>query len=192
MCSPTDNICTQEDFMFLMLALTAEPQQPQKRRVRFASIVTATTAGPLPKEELKDLWYNQTDLTSFKYQARELVRLPTAVDVCRRGLEHCTPQRKKHRYMTICCTLSAHRRGMSADQTAMVARKCAQWCEEIAFVQACHDYATIYQPNLRSLIPAVHSSPPEFPFLLKQKKRSDCTASAGQCSRRVRSRVSLH
>jgi hypothetical protein len=153
----------------------------------------------LAKEDVRDLWYSQPDLAGFKSQARKLasgIRNATTASLSTpseqlRGLEHCSIERQKHRFMSIRCTLSAHRRGMSEDQTAMVARKCTVWSGEIAFVQACHDFANVYQPAMRSMIQNVTSSPPEFPFMMKKRTTSSsASASAAEGSqRRVRSRT---
>lgn len=182
-------VATHEDFRMLMQALVAE--QASKRRVCFAPIVMAASAGPLAFHEVKDLWYAQSDLAGFKSQARKMAsairqnRLEQHDSIhTTRGLEHCTPQRQKHRYMTIRCTLSAHRKGMSPDQVSLVARKCTAWSEEIAFNQGCHDYANVYQPSMAGLIPAVTSSPPDFPFLVKKKRCAD-----EESSHRVRRRI---
>ena len=190
MFSPIENTPTREDFMILMSALN----KPEKKRVQFAPFVATSCPGPLAFDEVKDLWYTQNDLVTFKYQAKSLAsairqqrHLPEnrLLEESVRGLEHCTHERQKHRYMTIRCTLSAHRRGMEPEKTALVARKCTAWSEEIAFVQACRDFADVYQPQMIALIPAV-SSPPEFPFVMKKKKRS---ADGEHSSRRVRRRV---
>jgi hypothetical protein len=181
-------IPTHEDFRMLMQALVAE--QASKRRVRFAPIVMAASAGPLAFHEVKDLWYAQSDLAGFKSQARKVAsairhnRLEEHDSIHTRGLEHCTPQRQRHRYMTIRCTVSAHRKGMSPDQISLVARKCTAWSQEIAFIQGCHDYANAYQPSMAGMIPAVTSSPPDFPFLVKKKRCAD-----EETSRRVRRRI---
>jgi hypothetical protein len=190
MCSPTmeSTIPTREDFMILMRALV----KPQKKRVRFTPFVTTSCAGPLPFEEVKELWYEQSELAAFKHQARSIVRSIRTHGVPKngfdcdllRGLEHCTAERQKHRYMTIRCTLSAYRKDMSPEKTAMVARKCTAWSEEIAFVQARHDYCNVYQPSMTLLIPAT-GLPPTFPFVMKKRVVADAVVS----ERRVRRRI---
>jgi hypothetical protein len=116
-------------------------------------------------------------------------------------MEYATPQRQKHRMMTIRCTLSAARRGLREEQLSLVASKCTRWNQEVAFAQGCHDYASVYDPKLLSIIPTmtVCSIPPEFPFALKRSTTPGaCGAAAAAAaavgaahssSRRVRRRV---
>ena len=205
---------TIEDFQFVMSAFApvTKPQKRRRRQVSFAPYVYAADSGPLSKEDLPELWFSQSDLAGFKSSAKALAkssgpfsscpsgeRLTTTMLESKRGLEHCTPQRQRHRYMSIKCTLSAHRRGMSSEQTAMIAAKCNSWSTETAFVQACHDFATVYQPSMKPMIPSVATSPPEFPFLVtRRNKRSAASAASSSTgdesqsqssSRRVRQRT---
>jgi hypothetical protein len=182
---------TPEDFMALTKVL-AKPTTT-KRRVRFAPAVSSSSSTcPLAREELSELWYNQQDLANLKYQARKLAMAARQhgnkhnYDVLR-GLENCTLERHLHRHRTIQCTLSAHRKGMSAGETAMIARRCTAWNEEIAFVQACHDYCTVYQPSIAAGIPEVSNTPPKFPFALKR-----AIVDLSEPQRRVRRRTSLY
>jgi hypothetical protein len=62
--------------------------------------------------------------------------------------------------------LSSYNKKMSPDETAFIAKQCSAWNEEVAFVQACHDYCSVYQPTLR--LPQVPTQPPKFPFELRQ------------------------
>ena len=54
-----------------MSGLGQHQQQLRRRRVRFAPIVHAASSGPLDKEEVKELWYDQSDLASFRSEARK-------------------------------------------------------------------------------------------------------------------------
>jgi hypothetical protein len=169
------------------------PKPP--RGVRFSSLVETSRPGPLAclKEDLKELWYKQEDLRMFKSQVRnEIVNADNSTPLSR-GLEHCTPNRLRHRILAMQCTLSAHRKGMGADHTASIARRCSSWSTELAFVQGCHDYCTVYQPSISKMIPSVNSiSPPQFPFSMrKSTKRGVVVVSQGslpQQSRSVRRR----
>jgi hypothetical protein len=183
MISPME-IPTTEDYMVLWTALRSE------KVVRFAPMVSSSPAHPLAFEELKDFWYSPHELSEFRHEARR-------ASPEERGMEYATPQRQKHRMMTIRCTLSAARKGLGEEQLSLVARKCTRWNQEIAFAQGCHDYASVYDPKLLSIIPPMTlcSSPPEFPFAMKRSTTTSCGASAtvgkGACSssRRVRRRV---
>jgi len=196
----SNEIPTTEDFILLLNAFQAEETtKEQRRQVRFAPFVTSSPANPLAFEELKEFWYSPNELCIFKMEARQLVRggagsiastLAAAgsnEEDSLRGLEHTAPQRQKHRYMTIRCTLSAARRGMSADEISFVARKCTEWNIESAFVQACHDYAQVYRPEMISIMPQIRSSPPEFPFAVKSKR----CANVDENCRNVRRRMTV-
>ena len=172
MISPME-IPTTEDYMVLWTALRSE------KVVRIAPMVSSSPAHLLAFE-----------LSEFRHAARR-------ASPEERGMEYATPQRQKHRMMTIRCTLSAARKGLGEEQLSLVARKCTRWNQEIAFAQGCHDYASVYDPKLLSIIPPMTlcSSPPEFPFAMKRSTTTSCGASAtvgkGACSssRRVRRRV---
>lgn len=183
MCSPTMDSNSTQYFIFMMQRLA---EQPRIRKVRFAPLVSTCSSSPLPFEDLKELWYDSEDLASFKTQARKLASSSISDDV--RGLEYCNVERQKHKFLSIRCTLSAHRKGMSPDDTAIVAKKCTAWSEEIAFVQGCHDYYSVYEPEMTAFIPQVSIIPPEFPYAMK-KKRVSSKLSPPESERRVRRRV---
>ena len=187
MFSPTvtmDSNSTQ--CLIVMMQRLAE--QPRRRQVRFAPLVSTCSSSLLPFEDLKELWYDPEDLASFKSQAREIASSSTSDDV--RGLEYCNVERQKHKFLSIRCTLSAQRKGMSPEDIAIVAKKCTAWSEEIAFVQGCHDYYCVYEPAMASFIPQVSRIPPEFPYAMK-KRRASSKPSPPISERRVRRRVSV-
>lgn len=162
----------------------------KRGRVSFSTVVEFSQAGPLSFEELKDCWYSSSELVAFKTQLRRLAKgqEPCSVDE-RRGLEHITPQRQRHRLMTIRYTVSASKRGMTPDELYMVTRQCTRWNEQVAFVQGCRDFTSVYNPTMMSMIPSVGSTPPEFPFAIKVTKRSSDGISSA--NRSVRRRVSV-
>jgi hypothetical protein len=175
-------------FILMMQRLAAE--EPNRRQVRFAPLVSTCSSSPLPFEDLKELWYDPKDLASFKSQARKaLARSSISDDI--RGLEHCNVERQKHKFLCIRCTLSANRKGLSPDETAIVAKKCTAWSEEVAFLQACHDYYTVYEPTMTASIPHVSIIPPEFPYprIMKKRVSSESSPPEQESERRVRSRV---
>jgi hypothetical protein len=132
-----------------------EQQLPRRRGVRFSPIVsTVEPTSPLRLAQVKELcWIPTEQLQAFKSEARQLAR----AGILDNGLEGATLERYFHRHSSVQCTIEAHRQGLGAEHTAMVSRQCSAWSEELAFVQACHDYLTIYQPELVSHIPAVAS-----------------------------------
>jgi hypothetical protein len=182
---------TPEDFAFLMNCLKADQHLPQERHVSFAPVVTSAPANLLAFEELKGFWYSADELSQFKSQARNLVRggtSPADGDESLRGLEHTNPLRQRHRRMTIRCTASAARQGLRGEQLGSVARKCTQWNGDIALLQACHDFATVYKPQMITTIPPIGENPPAFPFAVKSKR---CSSDNTGATRNVRQRVAL-
>ena len=188
MCIPTDLTNykpTQQDWMVVMATLAGKTT-PVKRRVRFSSTVTNVTNNT-PAEELRQNWYDQDELASFRAEAKELAKSGIKV----RGLEHCAPQRQKHRRLSIKCTLSAYRRGMDERNVSVVAQRCSEWNTEIAFVQACHDYCDSYQPAMKAALPEISSIPARFPYATKKREATpaSCSLESHQHDRRVRRRT---
>ena len=188
MCLPTDISTykpTQQDWAVVMEALAGKTA-PAKRRVRFSSTV-ANVSNSRPAEGLRQSWYDQDELTAFRAEAKQIAKSGIKV----RGLEHCTPQRQRHRRLSIRCTLSAYRRGMDERNVAVVAQRCSEWNTEIAFVQACHDYCDIYQPAMKAAVPQISSIPARFPYATKKREATPptCGFEAQQNDRRVRRRT---
>ena len=219
MCRPTisannNTTPTQEDFMFLMKAITDDARQSQPtstttapKRVRFASHVAISAPGPLLSDEVKDLWYSNSDLKSFKYESKQIIasarRGMTIMEndtVTTRGLEHCAPQRLRNRRMSIRYTVNTYQRlGRNDEQTANVSRRCSVWTSEIALIRGCLDFANVYRPAMVPLIPATpQSSPFDFSSMLVVKPKPQATMKRehstfvmtnGDESRRVRRRT---
>lgn len=167
----------------------------KRRIVRFAPMISVSPSNGVSPTEASQVWYTVTDLAGFKYNAKVAaysfrMGTPSCEDV--RGIESSTSARQTRRFLAVRCTLSAHRNGLSADETAFVAQRCTAWNAEVAFVQACHDYAEIYRPDLSRMIPEVDIVPPEFPFPYSRneatRKRSAAGSTGADMSRRVRSR----
>ena len=129
--------------------------------VQFAPIVTAIPANPLRS----DAWYSNEELRQFKEEARQIIFSPSVRT--ERGFECTAPQRRKHRHMSIRCTLSAARQGFSAHDLSEVSQKCSEWCSKAAVWQGCHDYAAVYQPDISKFIPELQS--PIFPFAVNKR-----------------------
>jgi hypothetical protein len=160
------------------------------RRVRFSAEQCSTSSRYSPQNADR-LWYQPAEIISFKQQARKLVKASRSSsfhnDDMMRGLESCTLERQLNRHKTIQCILSAYKKGMKPDDTAKIAKICAAWSEEVAFVQACHDYCNVYQPTMKGQIPQISNTPPEFPFTLRRgKSRSNNRDQSSSRRRRVR------
>jgi hypothetical protein len=132
-----------------------EQQLPRRRGVRFSPVVsTVEPTSQLHLAQVKELcWIPTEQLQEFKTEARQLAR----AGILGNGLEGATMERSLHRHHSVQCTVEAHRQGLGTEHTAMVSRVCSAWSEELAFVQACHDYLTIYQPEMVPHIPTVAS-----------------------------------
>jgi hypothetical protein len=163
------------------------------RRVHFSTEHFSTSSRHSPQNADR-LWYQPAEIISFKQEARKLVKASRSnlfhSDDMMRGLESCTLERQLNRHKTIQCILSAHKKGMKPDDTAKIAKICAAWSEEVAFVQACHDYCNVYQPTMKGQLPKLSNSPPEFPFALRRgKSRSNNRDQSSSRRRRVRRRM---
>ncbi|CAJ1960622.1 unnamed protein product [Cylindrotheca closterium] len=162
------------------------------KRVCFSPTVQAASAGPLPFDEVKELWYNRTELITFKSKAKQVISQSglTVADPELRGLEHCTADRQKHKFMSIRCTISAARRGLGEEHVASISQRCTAWNQQNAFLQGCHDYCNVYKPAMASSIPEMTNTPPAFPFAMRKRVvTADATAIASTFTRRVRRRV---
>jgi hypothetical protein len=150
-------------------------------------------------EEAKHVWYGASELMSFRREGRDVALslrkgVVAATPGEYRGFENTAPHRQRQRYLSIRCTLSAHRKGLSTEDTATVAQKCNEWSNELAFVQACHDYADVYQPHMTGMIPSLDSMPcPQFPsaWVREGAEKRRVALQGDDSSRRVRQRVCL-
>lgn len=137
------------------------------------------------KEEMQELCYSPQDLATFKFQFKQLCFANSTTDKNKqqqqiidkeegnlRGVESCSAERQLRRYQTIRCTVTASKKGYTDEQIAVVSRSCSKWNQRIAFVQACRDYAEIYEPSLMSTIPTIPKYPPRFPYEMKRKRKS--------------------
>lgn len=195
MCGPTMTLKAPRpvsDNFNILRAVSTQSNLPisqrKRTRVRFSpSVATCEAKHSETENDTNALWYNRQALAAFKTEAKQqfmvhqLYRIHGGQDSLR-GLENCTVQRQYWRHRTIQATLSAHKKGMNGLDIAAVSRKCTTWNEEIAFVQACHDYCEVYQPEM--ILPQVPVNPPRFPFELKRANHQESQR------RRVRRRTS--
>lgn len=169
-----------------------------KKQVCFAQEISSTSsAGQLKFEDLKDLWYEEKDYATFRIQTYQIFSKATNCQyndighLEMRGLESRTDNRRCYRYMAIRCTVSAFRRGLKEEQVASIAERCNAWSKQTAYLQACHDFCDVYKPSMLQNFPQImNQTPPEFPFVMKMKRRPiiDTTVSQ-QEHRRVRRRI---
>jgi hypothetical protein len=177
--------------------LTAMPNKKSKQRavrVSFNEVVWVQPLHTSSEEDAQHAWYQASELFAFRREGR-IVALSLRKGVTAmspdeyRGFENTAPTRQRQRQLSIRCTLSAHRKGLSSDAMATVAQKCNEWSNEVAFVQACRDYADVYQPHMTGMIPDVASLPgPQFPSICVRKNDGDDSNNSNDSNKR---RVSL-
>lgn len=185
--------------------LTAMPKKSKQRaaRVSFNEDVWVQPLHATSEEDAQHAWYQASELFTFRREGRTVALslrkgFTTMSPDEYRGFENTAPTRQRQRQLSIRCTLSAHRKGLSSDDTATVAQKCNEWSNELAFVQACRDYADVYQPHMTCMIPDVASLPgPQFPSIWVRKNENDgddsnkrrVSLQGGEGDRRVRARA---
>ena len=176
-------VSSTEEFADLVRLLTTNDQTQQSRkRVRFNNEIGCSAPSKATKEELKSLWHDPKEISTFKNNVRKLVtKGSTEKAETRRGLESCTYERQLQRHRTIQCIVSSFKKGMTPEQTAEIAKRCSEWNKDVAILQACHDYFEVHQPELS--LPHIDNTPPAFPFQLKRASNSNTT------QRRVRRRT---
>ena len=175
-----------QDFMVLMQALSkpATTVRRRQRRVRFSSSILPCNEDPVSSyNDVRKLWYGKEDIAAFKAQMKEHARqLAIGSNYKQHAIE-----RRRHKLLSVQCTLSAQSQGLDASNTALVSQKCSEWSNEIAKLQGWHDYYDAYFPSLVTTLPKVTTIRAIFPFQLKQKKRAcpdDESTKAERCVRR--------
>jgi hypothetical protein len=153
------------------------------KRVRFSPFVSISAPGPLAFEEIRQLWYGQDALNTFRMESRRSLECPNETEDDSEeerieGIGHCCRDRLKYSRMTIHCILSAHKKGVRAEIMSAIARRCNAWSTEAAHIRGARTYCELYQPAMTS---AISSSPsvPIFPFSMKKRKSADQTGLVG-------------
>mmetsp|Transcript_21230 Transcript_21230/g.27932 ORF Transcript_21230/g.27932 Transcript_21230/m.27932 type:complete len:202 (-) Transcript_21230:110-715(-) len=170
------------------------------RRVQFhdARVVgMVTPSSSMTFDERNDIWYQQSDLDTFKTSARDLSRLlrsnPKQMESNEtRGLEHrISLERQKQKFLTTRAVLKAQERYQNADQLALIASKCSSWAKQVALVTATKDFCSAY--DIAVVVPDVPPQP--FPLNMRPRKRhSDPqinTAAIAEVQRCVKRRTSF-
>ena len=146
-----------------------QQQQVEAKRVHFADDVSIS-ASPAPLDRLEsditsysELWYQVTDLTLFRDEARQLCRDMRRQDeqeptydkklLClsrhdeqTRGLEQrsCL-ERQRRKYLTSRFILKAFQEGKSPQKLAAISQRITAWAAELAVQEAKRDYVRAYQ-----------------------------------------------
>mmetsp|Transcript_6316 Transcript_6316/g.15653 ORF Transcript_6316/g.15653 Transcript_6316/m.15653 type:complete len:227 (-) Transcript_6316:361-1041(-) len=119
----------------------------------------------MTSEEIKNRWYDRSDLLRFRKQAVELVFLQLQknngiIKSIPRGLGSLATIRKKHKANAIRHVLLAYRIGKDQDYLARLCASLGRWNKEIAIRDALVDYLEVYRPSFAQIVPPVQSSPP--------------------------------
>ena len=132
-------------------------------------IATFISAGrTLSNEEIKNRWYDRSDLKGFRQQAIQLAIFQHSHSEEKslpRGMEASYAIRRRHKAKARRYILLAHRIGKDSDYLAWLCEKLGRWNKEIALRDACLDYFEIYQPSSVQSVPPILSKPPNIPFV---------------------------
>lgn len=121
-------------------------------------------------KEIKELWYDRSDLMSFRKQVCELAlfhrsNIKNHRKPLPRGMEPMSPIRRKHKADTLRYILFAHRTGKDQEYIAWLSANLGQWNKELAIRDASLDYFETYQPSFVRCVPPVLSAPPAIPTI---------------------------
>jgi hypothetical protein len=137
-------------------------------------------------EELQNMWYQRKELAMFKLEARDYI-LGRDENMEARGFERYNLERATNKSLAKKCTLLAIKKGMSADDVAMIAQKCSAWSQNEAFKLACKDYCEVYLPEMIGVLSDMPMAHVDYSStdISNNKRTAD---SAEQEGRRVRIR----
>lgn len=183
-------------------SFTLEKSRKRVRRVSFEKAEVVATVPPssaMSDNVRNELWYQQTELTQFKNDARDLCRqirgcdavaeqplLDTRLDLalepqndCARGLEHrISMERQKNKYLAMRAIVKAQQRYQTAEQLAIVASKCTAWAKEVALCTGYQDFYQAYNPTLVHLVPTTPTV--KFPLLSRKRSTDNSGSSSGE------------
>lgn len=161
-------------------------QQPTIHNVR----KSLATERIISNEEIKNRWYNRSDLALFRQQAIsnaffKLNKSNGDETSLPRGMESLSPIRRKHKTNTLRYVLLAHRIGKDQIYVGKLCSKLTRWNRDIAIRDAFLDYLEIYQPSSINDVPPVMSKPPNIPVV------PDSVAKAAAWSRSKQKKSSI-
>ena len=146
----------------------------EKQTIQSVDKRLATTrcscVGIISNEEIKNCWYDKSDLTLFRREAIshaffKLNKSNGDETSLPRGMESLAPIRRKHKTNTLRYVLLAHRIGKDQNYVGRLCTKLSRWNRDIAIRDACLDYLGIYQPSSINSVPPVFSKPPNIPVV---------------------------
>jgi hypothetical protein len=137
---------------------------------RKGNSVTATRCPRGKTEEIKNLWYDRSDLMGFRQQVISLFHHISSngdENSLPRGMESMSTKRRRHKVNTLRFIVLAHRTGKDQDYLARLCAKLGRWNKEIAIRDAWLAYFEIYQPSFVQRVPPVLTKPPKITFVVE-------------------------
>jgi hypothetical protein len=153
------------------------PRTRSRRDVSFRDTRTeifVESLARLSEAERDQLWYNDTEIESFKARERQLcedVKLGLTKENTR-GLElRLCHDRQRRKYMILQAVLRAQKRYRDPKQLSNIARKCNGWSKTVAVIVAQRDYYDLYEP---AKLATIASFPPlkNYPLPFRPKDPS--------------------
>ena len=133
---------------------TAGQKRPRYSKVHFSEGSDTQhddTHSPLSVEEVQNIWYQRVELACFKLVARNYLTGVNRIDEEGRGFERLLNlDRIRRKSLAIKCILLAQRKGMSAEDIAIISRRCSEQTVEDSFLMGCQDFCDAYQPHMTS------------------------------------------
>ncbi len=132
-------------------------KRPRQSKVHFtddAAIEYHDSHSPLSPDDARNMWYQRVELAFFKLAARSYLFGVNRMEEEARGFERLLNlDRNRSKAMAIKCVVLAHRKGMKADDVAVIAQRCSENAVEDAFLMGCQDFFVAYYPQLTSTVP---------------------------------------
>jgi len=132
----------------------------------------------ISNEEIKNRWYDRSDLMRFREQAIKLVffqrdRGNKIVKSQPCGMGSLYMKRKRHKANAIRHIVLAHRIRKSEEYLARLCISLGRWSKEIALRNALFHYFEVYKPSFVEKIPPVLSNPPRISIISVHPAKTD-------------------
>jgi len=135
-------------------------------------------------EEIKNLWYDRSDLMGFRQQVISLFHHISSngdENSLPRGMESMSTKRRRHKVNTLRFIVLAHRTGKDQDYLARLCAKLGCWNKEIAIRDAWLAYFEIYQPSFVQRVPPVLTKPPKITFVVEPIVKTNTCSQPRTC-----------
>lgn len=132
----------------------------------------------ISSDEIKNRWYDRSDLIRFRKQAIKLVFLQhndenSVVKTQPLGMGSLYIKRKRHKANAIRHILLAHRIGKNEEYLARLCASLGRWSKEIALRDALLGYFEVYKPSFVGKIPPILSNPPSISIVTVHPAKPD-------------------